>query len=668
MEEYRTDKYDVGGLDSIDPGIVETDFQSGLEYVTLLGDVQEPEVPYLSPINERTYSTKKDSLYVARIATQNSAELRTYSEFKYNENSSVNTQLSTKRTSNREMQDTFVGEDYFRPDSLGNANRPVTLDPESTMLYRSFIENYNGLVAAAAARQAVTERKAHSYRAGKLGFPAIRQFLADRVTSGDAEDRRRGLNARLSDEIVAQDKSESHRNFMPLLADCLSNPEERAGLMSAVDLASVTKSDELKLEAETVGIIKCDVFVLGTGVQSAVFSSELRGLNPDARIICADRQPQLGGQFRQYGKRPVFKINSRAHRQESQVTALPGRDGNLNTMGKRAVIQVTDFANDTYPSNVEVGDAAAINGFMSAESMLETEVTSFNKNETGDDWTVTLKDLSTGSVYKVVAKDVVAPIGLGSRESRFGSDERIMTAETLFKIFGDNKNSFPMEQFRNKRIAIIGGGDTGRVVAELFTRLAPKEAYGRSSVQLGSPKSIDWFGVNFMNRSQFCAADTRPRYQQLASFIYKDELFNRSAGGLTIIPKTAKVTRVDKFYDDKLAVITGDMTRSDQLYDYVIDATNLSNNKFLKGLEEQFGKPRTTTRPQSSLSEFLEIAKEYADHLFVTGPGAALNLSQDEKSTFNSGIKENTAAIWANTPRSVQLARLIYSARKTEVT
>ena len=322
-------------------------------------------------------------------------------------------------------------------------------------------------------------------------------------------------------------------------------------------------------------------------------------------------------------------------------------------------MQLTDFSTETYPTNLEFGDAAAINVHLAAEEMLGVEFSYKIETEDLDGATdCIVNDVATGKEYVISAKKIVIAGGLGNRATQTLDIDKlpgIMTAEDVLRHFGDGDNPFPMDLFAGKDIAIKGGADTGKVIAELLVRLGPKEAYGRSSVQFGGPKSVTIYGADFADKAEFCEK-TRPRYQPLASFIGNGAI----NGGLQIIPKKAKMGSI-KLDGDRLSVRSVGFfeTGTPKAADIVIDATQLVSET-VKDLYRVYNEPTIVSAvlPEFGDSE-TPVARLFSGNIYVVGPAAGLSLTEVEKTTFADGIKENTAAAWAARRRVEAVAKII---------
>jgi hypothetical protein len=320
-----------------------------------------------------------------------------------------------------------------------------------------------------------------------------------------------------------------------------------------------------------------------------------------------------------------------------------------------------------------MADAIKLNGYLSAEAMQSTDVlgVEYVTDDNSDGYyKVEMKDLDSGEIMSVKVKNIVVTAGLGERIalSPVNQDNTgYLSAEELLTRFADRDNDFPMDEFVNKSVAVIGGGDSARISLELFARLAPDDAYGKSTVQFGSgPDSIDWYGVEFADRDGF-SNTTRPRYSQLASFIDRDS----SKDDLIHPKQNTKVTKVEPTEDGQMKVYyrNFDGVETSEVYDYVVDATTLVS-KVTDPFDSIEGNPvavvgdSSETRVGFGLNTGNQrtLGKQLSGHRIVfAGPVAKSPLTSSEQATFATGIRENTAAIWANSPRTVSLMQLMAS-------
>lgn len=464
-----------------------------------------------------------------------------------------------------------------------------------------------------------------------------------------------------------QAPGERHRQLTPFIASIMSDPDARKTLLAAIQETTTAESDQIKQaasrameERRSKPYIDVDVLTVGAGLAGAAFNARLREIMPNAKILGVDRRTQLGGQFASYGSRATFAINSRDFRAQTRdAQALPGQNANLNSLGVYAPVQLSDFSNETYPGGARWGDTATINHFLSAPSVLGTELTYFNDDPSYPWVSGALLDLASGDLLNFRASQVRLAPGLGERPTYFNPNT--LTAEQVLSHFADESNLFPMDRFKDKVIAIKGGGDTGRIIAELLTWLGPKEAYGKSSVQMGGPRGIRWFGVDFGNSEEFCDKN-RARYRGLASYIAEQTA--TPANGM-IVPNKGRVQntlfspRDSINSDDKLRIVSDSGTFE---ADILVDCSTLPP-ALSSLLAPAGGIEFAPIINDPDKFEDFAISRKLSGRVAVIGAGAKLPLTQRELNTYNSGINENTASAWANIPRvereAVRTARLL---------
>ncbi len=540
-----------------------------------------------------------------------------------------------------------VIEDYKTTSSFNFSNDKIMKKP-------FLMEDYS--VIEPVTSRSATERASHRFRSARM-----RSGVLGEITRALQKKGNRNLKKGVSDVVQrhetltegTQSRGELHRAYAPLIAGLMGEPTTAKRFMKGIDKQAAAESGQLKTEARSDEGLAADVIVIGAGAQAAIFNAEYRSLNPDARVVSIDKGTRLGGQFRSHGERAVFRINSRNfRRQDNNKVSLPGGEGNLNTFGPKAPVQLTDISRGTYATNVEMGATAAINQYLSAETMLGTEFVSRRTLDNGTE-EVTVLDLDSGELMRLTGKKVVILSGPGER-SEITNGANHITAEELFAEFGDAKNKFPMEKYVGKTVVLVGGGDTGRVVAEIFMRLGPEDAYGKSTVQMGGPEKVYWFGTSFETRDEFCQAN-RPRYQQLASFIPEATDDNS-----LLEPSMLKVFGVgESLVDDKLVVTleSGEIVTAD----FVIEATGLETDVQDKARNGTPESDVLITRYIRGLgfSEEAAIGRRVGSNTVIGGSPAKLPLTQAERETFADGITENTLSIWANQARLRELAKAV---------
>lgn len=450
-------------------------------------------------------------------------------------------------------------------------------------------------------------------------------------------------------------RGELHRGNTPTLAAVLSDAASRRSFMNSLDNDVAEKTAQLKAEGKRGGLF-FDVLIAGGGVHAAILAARLRREAPEAQIGIIDSGNRLGGQFRSYGDRPVFYGNSRAHRrQNNSIPGLPGKRGNLNSLGIYSPLQITDFTSATNFTNIDMGDAAAVINYLSADAMVRTEFASSRLvvNQDGSQSYLTeVVDRDTGETFPIVSNLAVMATGAGERDQLTGDTSgspNVISVEQLLSEFGNINNQFPMDRFIGRTVGIAGAKDSGNIAWELLTWLAPQQAYGRSTIQFGGVNRGLWWGCNFTNRKEFCDV-TRSRYREIGNFIVRGPNDDEAL----IQP-----------YRDKATVVIGATPANDQglivnpnqagqdICDILVKALPLRQRIFQRlGIDPSTLSPITSTLPTTNETTAVAAVDPRSGLRFV-GPNARLELTQKEKASFDPKAGgENVVAVWATGARS----------------
>lgn len=513
-------------------------------------------------------------------------------------------------------------------------------------------------------------------------FPAARtpvdpeaiadRYRSDKLLTGNTGVVLRGLRAdpdfrsvendfyfrrdRMDLGAINANRGELHRSNTPTLAAVLSDTSTRRNFMNALDNDVTQDSAELKIEGKRIGV-SCDVLIAGGGVHAAILAARLRREAPEAKIVILESGSRLGGQFRSYGDRPVFYGNSRAHRrQNNSIPGLPGKRGNLNSLGLYAPLQITDFTSATNFTNIDMGDAAAVINYLSADTMIRTEFANSQMVSNADgsqNYLTEAVDLDTGETFPITSTIAVMATGAGERNKLAGDTSGspdVITVEQLLSEFGNINNQFPMDRFIGQTVGVAGAKDSGNIAWELLTWLAPQQAYGRSTIQFGGVNRGVWWGCNFTNRKEFCDI-TRSRYRELGNFIIRDPNDNEAL----IQPYQDKATGVSNFITPlggRRLAVNPNQASSDTC-DILVNASSLRQTVFDRlGIDPSALRAISATLPTTRETAAVAAADPKSGVRFV-GPNAGLALTQQERASFDPNAGgENVIAVWATGART----------------
>lgn len=248
---------------------------------------------------------------------------------------------------------------------------------------------------------------------------------------------------------------------------------------------------------------------------------------------------------------------------------------------------------------------------------------------------------TTGSDVRVITSDgsftfgrVIDARGCGNPIAK--GDKNILTFPQLLNRMRDM--SFPLQGI--KRVAVIGGGNSGACAAECFLGLAP--APHMSMIGMDYVSRVDWYTNGDANATcEGVRASERGRYVKLGQFMEGN--VSNSSVRLKVFPYEAYAARA------------GDMvTVADRTYDLAVVCTGnklvslgVSDNDYI-----------SLVRPGSGNGPV--IAKKMRDNWYKIGPAASIDFSASERAAEVVGNNEaNKVAMFRLTPKTAALATML---------
>lgn len=369
---------------------------------------------------------------------------------------------------------------------------------------------------------------------------------------------------------------ENHRRITPYLQASFSGDR----LLNRIDSEAIASTYRIAGRSSSPAI-QYDVVIIGSGPHGAGLAAYLAEKRPDMKVLIIEKGNRLGGQFRSYGPKPVFQMNSRVRKADRRYPSLPRSKGSINPLGMYAPLELSDVPTGVYAWNIEMGSVCAINAFMSADVMVNTTVVTVRSlyEDFKDEVLREVRITTPNGDRIIVAPFVVDATGLKSqsRVTRFESLPNVpdgyFTGRTFYEHFANHDN--PLERFHERRVMVIGRGDSALTALEAMIGNLPTETYGRYGVGRMRPAQIDWFGAvsTSSNEIEGCL---RTRYKNgIVQSLKRD---GNDEGGL-INPSGRMITNVRKGNDAFFDVTDGN---GDSLFpEIVIDCTNQpSTTKF----------------------------------------------------------------------------------------
>jgi hypothetical protein len=261
--------------------------------------------------------------------------------------------------------------------------------------------------------------------------------------------------------------------------------------------------------------------IIGSGYHAAVYAAT-RVLAGHPRPLVLERSPRVGGTFAMTST-PVFWLNSRnrpggpglAGDQTANLNYLPG-----------APIQAANVSAIEYQSNTDMALAIRLTLAQAADVVPNATVTAVSPD---DGESVELYIDGRGPVS---ATRVIDARGLGDpADEHLANGATIVTfAQFMQRMAG----TWPLRGLR--RVAVVGGGDSGRCAVESLLGIAPQPFMAAAA--LDRVDRIDWYAQDLPASCDRWRQDIRGRYQAIGSHLRADRF---GARRLTVLPRRASV-------------------------------------------------------------------------------------------------------------------------------
>lgn len=459
--------------------------------------------------------------------------------------------------------------------------------------------------------------------------------------------------------------SELHRVYAGLIAGIMQDREMRDGFMHAIDESAAMQSDEWKSRLKKEKDLVLDRVVVGAGEHGAIFNQAYLAENPDGFVVTFDAKDRLGGQFRT--DRALYRLNSRGHRKERRSKKpVAGGDGNINTIGQFAPTQMPDWTHQVYATNKDAGELAAITQYVCGQTVLGWSYVDGSEVKLGKNkYQVYFQDKKTREFHAVTTRSIVDLRGkngtddsLVPAEDKRTYDEKgfsqVMTAEQFMAHFGNADNTFPMDPFIGKKVAVAGSGDYSGIIVETLTWNAPDEAYGASTPQLGMVERIRWHGP----RERVCddvKKDKRARYFDIVDFFpeTQDEWIDDAA---LIQTREGNVSSITQRGDKR--VIDNKITDPSDIVILAVGPKKKQRDIRFSKLASQ---PSISIISNTRISRKAIVANKIPrEEIYVGGPGANLPIPSDVQVPLDkSRVGANSVSIWVTGASTEALALLL---------
>lgn len=374
--------------------------------------------------------------------------------------------------------------------------------------------------------------------------------------------------------------------------------------------------------------IEADEVIIGGGAHAATFAA-VRNKKFGIKPLILERNARFGGTFAMTSRSSFF-LNSR---NRPGPLGAPGTRDALNII-PGAMMQPSDIGGYEYQANADLGLVIRMTLALNA-LVRQANVTSVAQN--GPQWVIST---DRGSI---TTKRVIVATGLGS-PNEFTSapfdGKRVLSYDQFMQRF--DSEMFPLRGIG--RVAVIGGGDSGKTAVEALTGYGPST---RGSVaSLDYVPRIDWYGIEVDMTKERWLECNRTRYKPLAA------LFPKKGATLSSNARISGLGLAINVYSAFDSVFV-----NGRPYDTVVvctgfNATRTWRNEIGFEADEQV-RAKPFNRPDTEIA--LGRATEKRD-VIVLGPATRLPFDDSDP---EPRIAENQVALFRYAPRTATLASVL---------
>ena len=367
--------------------------------------------------------------------------------------------------------------------------------------------------------------------------------------------------------------------------------------------------------------------VIGAGLHAAIYCA--------VRVQLGFRKPvvletgRIGGAFAM-SRKPSFRLNSRnrpgligsSTDPRAQLNYLPG-----------APVQISDFSMAEFPTNADL--AWIVRVMLAKYANVISGVEALSVVQSATDGLFVRMETS-----EIFPRRVIDARGLGVPLLEDTDGKQVQTAA---QFLGSMDRTFPLRGLR--RVAVIGGGDSGKVCVEALLGIGPSA--GMSPAALDFVQQIDWYSEDIPGVREEWRLDNgrdyeriRGRYQRLGGYLPRD--LNAAPDRLRVIRERGSVSRG---FDT--ALVNG------RTYDRVIVATGYQLPTL--GLDEDYFASYLAPGSTTIIASEYRRGADIEGKVFRIGPAANLALTSAERRELqNQG--QSKVAIFRLANRTATLA------------
>jgi hypothetical protein len=386
--------------------------------------------------------------------------------------------------------------------------------------------------------------------------------------------------------------------------------------------ADQARQDELLINAGGTGEV-----IVGSGFHAATYAA-IRVLSGFPKPLVLERGDRVGGTFAMTGS-PTFYLNSR---NRPGSAGLAGDQGSSLNYLPGAPIQAANVSMAEYQSNADLAFVIRLALAQFADVLPNAEVTAVAGDER--DVGIEIRDRAP-----LPARRVIDARGVGDP-----TDQRVangISILTFMQFMQRMAGRWPLRGLR--RVAVVGGGDSGKCVVESLLGIAPPPAMAAAA--LDHVDRVDWYCETLPDTCDQWQSQVRGRYQAIGRYLRPDRFGVRR---LTVIDRQARPVPLPA-----AALIEG------RTYDLVILCTD-NREVEIDGLAARSFSLYTT--PDDNPVARKHVTKP----VFRIGPHAQLSFTGSDYANGIADIGANAVSIFRTATKTAALAATLPGTGITE--
>lgn len=390
-----------------------------------------------------------------------------------------------------------------------------------------------------------------------------------------------------------------------------------AGRAVAEQILDEYWSDEARRQDALYSSATDGEVIIGGGFHAAVYAAT-RVLSGYPKPLVLERGDRVGGTFAMTA-RPTFTLNSR---NRAGSAGLAGDQGASLNYLPGAPIQAADMSMAEFQPNTDMALVIRLALAQFADVVTDAKVISVDRD--GSRLEINVEDRAS-----LLTGRVIDARGLGDpTDQEAANGTTILTfPQFLTRMAG----RWPLRGVR--RVAVIGGGDSGKCAVESFLGIAPQPSMAAAA--LDSVDRVDWYATDLPTSCQDWQEQIRGRYQAIGRYLREDRFGVRR---LTVTPRRARPIALPS-----AALIDG------RSYDLVVLCTG--------NQETQIDGLAFSSFDYYSTPDGDPVArKHYNLPAFQIGPHARLPFTQRERESGIADIGANAVSMFRTATKTAVLA------------